>query len=57
MSWIIDADAVVASGRVGPPCAICTDPENDNVKCKKPAGDHTILDHPICDECWEAIRL
>lgn len=37
------------------PCIVLTDPHSDK-QCGRPSGDHTILGHPICDECWAAIQ-
>lgn len=39
-----------------PPCRILPNP-NEYTYCNKPSGEHTVLDYPVCDECWEAVRL
>ena len=42
------------------PCVILPDPTSDDTpryKCNAPSGQHTVLDSPICDECWNAVKL
>lgn len=39
------------------PCIVLTDPASDTKKCGLPSGEHTVLDLPLCDTCYEAIRL
>lgn len=49
-SWI--ADNVPSY----PSCVILTDPNSDTARCGRPArGGKTILDWPICDECYDAV--
>lgn len=36
------------------PCAVLCHTEHER-PCGKPSGDHTVLDQPICDSCYEAV--
>jgi hypothetical protein len=38
------------------PCVVVPNPEDFRL-CGARSGEHTILDLPLCDECYEAIRL
>jgi hypothetical protein len=42
------------------PCVILPDPRSDDTptfKCNAPSGLRTILDYPICDDCFLAVSL
>lgn len=36
-----------------PACVVRTNPESE-APCGRPAGEHTVLEWPICDQCYEA---
>lgn len=38
-----------------PVCKVLPDPLSDHF-CGRPCGDRTVLDTPVCDECYEFIR-
>lgn len=41
-----------------PSCVILPDPQDDQRKCNAPCeSGYTVLDKPVCDDCWSAIRL
>jgi hypothetical protein len=38
------------------PCRVLPNPDS-YAYCNNPSGEHTALDQPVCDECWEFIRV
>jgi hypothetical protein len=41
-----------------PACVVMTDPTHDVAKCGKPAtSGYTVLEYPICDECYGLVSL
>lgn len=38
------------------PCMVVPNPE-DFLYCLAPSGEHTILELPVCDDCYEACRV
>jgi hypothetical protein len=56
VTWIIPADLEYKPAP--PPCVVLCDPDKDLLRCGRPAeSGHTILDFPLCDQCFDAIRL
>lgn len=39
-----------------PGCKVVPNPDKFRY-CGAPSGEHTILDAPVCDECYLAVRL
>jgi hypothetical protein len=56
--WFFQTDGDEDTPSAFPGCVVMTDPLHDFAKCGAPArGGRTVLDLPICDECWNAVAL
>ena len=56
--WFFQTDGDEDKPSAFPGCVVMTDPLHDFAKCGAPArGGRTVLDLPICDECYDAVAM